>query len=291
MGEKRDEIIVEENISQSFSPPHVGSEEERLRAEIEETRLEMSRTLDEIKEQLSMDRLRKRAKARMKEASIGRTRRVIRNANTRMRSTFREHPFMGSVMGLSALWLLMKGVQSARGGNGELEEVYLPEEESLRTTEPEIGYEAEEVKGKVSEKKEELKAGLESARERVGEVGEQARHKMMGYRERAKERMGHTRERAAEQKNRLQGNFKRIFEERPLLVTAAAVALGAVVASLLPETEKERELLGEPKETITGKLKEKAQESFERAKTAVQEKKGEAKEIGEDIKKDIKETV
>jgi hypothetical protein len=290
MGEKRDEIIVEENISQSsFSPPHAGSEEERLRAEIEETRLQLSRTLDEIKAQLSMDRLRRQAKARVKEASIGRSRRAIKNANSQIRSTFRDHPFMGSLTGLGALWLVVKGIKSARSGDGEFEGVY-KEKYPLETRQPETGmhepssFRTEEVMGKASEKAEELKGGLESARERVGEAGERARHKVRSYRDRTKERMEQTREKATFQKNRLQDSFKRTFEERPLLVTAVAVAAGAIIASLFPETEKERELMGESKESLTGKLKEKAQESFERAKTVVQEKTEEAKQ-------DIKENV
>jgi hypothetical protein len=292
MGERTDEVIIQETVTQREGL----SDADRLHAEIEMTRMEIARTLDEIKFQLSPSHLRERAKATVKEASIGRARRIARNANMHLRSTIREHPLTSVIMGLSAFWLLKEGFHAARStGNGETGAGY-PYGAEMH----EGGLEG--VQSGISEKTEQLKSGLGSARERAdrmkqqmreraGEYGEKAKATAARYGERARTRASEfkdkasdyasrTREAAMEQKERMQDSFSRMKNERPLVLAAAAFAFGAIVGSLIPETRKEHELMGEPKEKVAERLKEKSQESFERAKTV-------ARDVAEETKKRI----
>jgi ElaB/YqjD/DUF883 family membrane-anchored ribosome-binding protein len=269
MGEKTDEVIVQEQQAEkTIKTEQEGfSETERLREEIEQTRLEMSRTLDEIKEQLSPERLREEAKERMKEASIGRSRRIMKRANNRLRDTVREHPFTSLLMGASAVWLLKEGIQSARSER----EIYVERREIESEEQP------------PPSRAEQAEMAFESAWERGGRLTNEMRQRMMGYREKARERAyqyaGRTRESAMMQREKMQDNFNRMVNERPLIVAGAALALGAIVGSLIPETLREHELMGEQREQITERLKGKAEESFEKAKTT-------AKETGERIKEE-----
>jgi hypothetical protein len=272
MGEKANEINIHEHSAQEKH--HEGHPDtERLRAEIERTRREMGLTLDEIKAQLAPSRLREQAKARMKEASVGRARRAARGANTQVRSTIKEHPLMSAVMGLSAFWLLKEGIQSAREEKEFREFERAPEREYLES-EPLAESLAEEpgLRGAYRERAE---GRLESARERAGQVGEEVRERAGEFGRKAKGKVSHYagrgRETTSQQKEKVKSAFSRMLEERPLVLTTAAVALGAVIASLIPESRKERELMGERKEKVTGKLKEQAQESFEKAKTVAKD--------------------
>jgi hypothetical protein len=261
MGEKTDEITIHEHSAQEKH--HEGHPDtERLREEIERTRREMGLTLDEIKAQLAPSRLREQAKARIKEASVGRARRAARGANTQIRSTIKEHPVMSAVMGLSAFWLIKEGVQSAREEKEISEFERAPEREYLESEPMAESFGAEEP-------------GRRGARERAGQVGEEVRQRTGQFGRKAKEKVsryaGRTRETTSQQKEKVRSSLSRMLEERPLVVTTVAVALGAVIASLIPESRKEHELMGEPKEKLTGKLKEQAQESFEKAKTVAKD--------------------
>jgi hypothetical protein len=261
MGEKTDEITIHEHSAQEKH--HEGHPDtERLREEIERTRREMGLTLDEIKAQLAPSRLREQARARIKEASVGRARRAARGANTQIRSTIKEHPVMSAVMGLSAFWLIKEGVQSAREEKEISEFERAPEREYLESEPMAESFGAEEP-------------GRRGARERAGQVGEEVRQRTGQFGRKAKEKVsryaGRTRETTSQQKEKVRSSLSRMLEERPLVVTTVAVALGAVIASLIPESRKEHELMGEPKEKLTGKLKEQAQESFEKAKTVAKD--------------------
>src|SRR5690349_20490570 len=55
-------------------------ETEEIRARIEETRAEMSGTIDAIQEKLSPDRLKEHAKEAVQEATVGRAEEFVRNA-------------------------------------------------------------------------------------------------------------------------------------------------------------------------------------------------------------------
>ncbi|RJP22115.1 MAG: DUF3618 domain-containing protein [Candidatus Abyssobacteria bacterium SURF_5] len=285
MGEKTGEIRIHEHSATTSVQTEGLSDTERLRAEIEQTRLEMSRTLDEIRGQLAPSRLREQAKMRVKQASVRRAKRM----NRRMRNTVREHPLTAAIFGFSTFWLLKEGIKSARGGDGEFEEEYVPgrygyggrlpyEEEGI-AGEPGMEGEIPEARGEVGER-------FEEARERAAEKAEEVRLKAGRYRERAGEKAseyaGKTREKVGLQRERIQGTFNRMLNERPLVVVAAALGLGAFLGSLIPESRKEHELMGEQKEAITGRLKEKAQESFEKAKTV-------AKDTAEFAKRESKE--
>jgi hypothetical protein len=59
----------------------------------------------------------------------------------------------------------------------------------------------------------------------------------------------------------------RLAREQPLLVAAAGLALGAVVAALLPRTETEDAYLGEASDAVKGAVGEVAGEQYERAKS------------------------
>jgi hypothetical protein len=63
-------------------------------------------------------------------------------------------------------------------------------------------------------------------------------------------------DRATETAHRVKGGFERLLESNPLMVAAAAVAVGATVGLALPETETENEWLGETRDTMVEQVQE-----------------------------------
>ncbi len=275
MGEKTSEVTRSQSFYQeraaSGEPLHL-SDVDRLHAEIERTRLEMSRTLDEIRTHMSRPFLKERLKERAREASFGRARRMVRNVNSQARAvkeTMRDNPVPTALAGIGAFWLAKKGIQAARSEEYLEREYEIPSEleheRPMMEAEELLGVTPEEEGGTLGRFEEAAGRAREEKRERAREFGERARRGFQRYR-------GKTREKALQQRERIRSNLSRMFEERPLVMTIGAVALGAIIASLIPETRREHELFGEPREQFSEKVRVKAQESFEKAKTAVEER-------------------
>lgn len=47
--------------------------------------------------------------------------------------------------------------------------------------------------------------------------------------------------------------FQRLLDQNPLALGLAAIALGALIGALIPESRRERELLGPARDQLTGK--------------------------------------
>jgi hypothetical protein len=63
---------------------------------------------------------------------------------------------------------------------------------------------------------------------------------------------------AADTAYRVRNGFERLLESNPLMVAAAAVAVGATVGLALPETETENEWFGETRDTMVEQAQEAA---------------------------------
>src|SRR6185295_12684290 len=81
------------------------------------------------------------------------------------------------------------------------------------------------------------------ASERVGELKEQAS-------ERAGELGSAARERAREAK----GGLAHAMEDNPLAMAAAAAVIGLAIGLLLPETERERQVMGPARDQLADKV-------------------------------------
>lgn len=106
----------------------------------------------------------------------------------------------------------------------------------------------------------------QNIRDRAGEIVDQAR-------ERATEVAGTARERAIEAYDSARDNVREArkgarkqVEASPLAALGGGLAIGAIIAALLPKTRKEKELFG----PLTDRVKETAKEAAEAARTAGQ---------------------
>src|SRR5215212_3410617 len=111
-----DAAIDHTEPSMSLTPgPDDQQETEEIRARIEETRAEMSGTIDAIQEKLSPDRLKEHAKEMVREATVGRAEDIVSNAGQTakgfsydMLETIKQNPLPAALAAVGLGWLFMK---------------------------------------------------------------------------------------------------------------------------------------------------------------------------------------
>ncbi len=135
---------------------------------------------------------------------------------------------------------------------------------SLKDNAARLKVNAADLSGKAGER---LSAATDSARELAGSAKERGGELVATGREKVSHGVDVTREKAhaAAEKG------KETFENNPLAVVAGGLVLGAIVAALLPTSEKEREKLGGAGTKLKDKVKTAANAAKQTASTKMEE--------------------
>jgi hypothetical protein len=83
---------------------------------------------------------------------------------------------------------------------------------------------------------------------------------------------------AQQQAQQLARQARQRYEENPLAMGGVALALGAVVGLLVPETPQEEQLLGQTASTLVDKAQTAAQETMQKVQSVAEEAKGAAQQ-------------
>jgi ElaB/YqjD/DUF883 family membrane-anchored ribosome-binding protein len=255
------------------------------RAQIEQTRSELTETIDAIKEKLNPDRLVQQAKETVREATVGRAQEAMsqamdtaretvggavdtaREAGSTVMDTIRQNPVPYAMVGIGLGWLWMESRR--RPHNGDRGQEYpnvLPFDDRLRydlprhPARPAVGpsavgetlHEAQqrvgEVAGHAQERAREIAVQV---RERAGEVVEQVK-------ERAGTVVSQVRSQVVETGSEATDWFGRMLRENPVAVGVVALGLGAALGLLVPETPQENRLMGESRDRLVDKTRQSA---------------------------------
>jgi ElaB/YqjD/DUF883 family membrane-anchored ribosome-binding protein len=233
MGERTDAVI--------------GDRTDEIRRDIERTQQEMSRTIDEIQYRLSPHTMMERTKHSMREAGV--------KASRGMMDRVRDNPLGAAMVGVG-LYLLMRD-SSPDGYDVE----FIPETRGWDET----GAQYSSV-GEYRDLEFEGDRGgdgkMAQARERIGEAKERVSETAHAAAERARQMKMQARYRMS----RARYQSRDVFQENPLIAGVAAIAAGAILGALIPETEKEHELMGDTRDRLMDRAKEKARDGVSRAK-------------------------
>jgi ElaB/YqjD/DUF883 family membrane-anchored ribosome-binding protein len=120
-------------------------------------------------------------------------------------------------------------------------------------------------------------AGATAVGDAVSETGQLASDAA----ETVTERVAHARDETGAIFQDFAESATKLAREQPLVVAAAGLAFGALVAALLPRTEAEDAYLGEASDAVKGAVGEVAGEQYERSKTAATTVLDEAKTAAE----------
>jgi hypothetical protein len=226
-----------------------------LRAEIEDTREEMSETIEAIQDRLKPGNIVAGATERVRTATTEGVRNMAESASDTARYAMERTREMAGpnriplgLIGVGAAWLLIERMRDGERHNG------YDRWERNRTS---YGYGRDEY--------------TSSDRHFYGERGRESER---GSWSEATDRVGSSARDAGEAvrrtSRRAQNRLQRLMRENPLMAGAAAAVIGAAVGMALPETERENEWLGDTKETVV----DRAQDIARNAATAVQEAAG-----------------
>jgi hypothetical protein len=237
----------------------------QLRAEIEDTREELSETIEAIQERLTPGNIVASATERVRTATTEGVKNMAETASETARSAMYRTREMAddfglrdmasrnriplAMIGAGAAWLLIDRMR-----NGQRYERYDRWERHRAS----YGYGRDDYdpSGRYygGERTRELssRSGWSETSDRITSSAKDA-----GYA-------------VPRTTRRAQNRLERLMHENPLVAGAAAAVVGAAVGMALPETERENEWLGEAKETVV----DRAQDIARNAANAVQEAAG-----------------
>lgn len=213
-----------------------------IRAEIEETRIEMGGTLNELGDRLEPGHLVEQAKENVREATIGRVEETAKGVSDMVLDTIKRNPIPAALAGagLALLW--------ANRSQGTQSRVASTSDAGVST---DIGSKAKDAASTVGSA---VGSAAEGAQQVTGEVidraGETAQH--VGWK------------------------LDSFMQANPMAVGAIAIGAGALVGSIVPETPKEREVLGDASRQVGSIVRDtvdqattKAEETLDQAEEKV----------------------
>jgi ElaB/YqjD/DUF883 family membrane-anchored ribosome-binding protein len=218
--------------------------------DIARTREEMSETVNAIQDKISPGNVKTRAKDRIREATVDR----VRTAATRISSTARDtsstvlntvknNPVPLAMIGIGVSWLLYNRTRNGEG-----------------TMLSERGAAVKEKAGEMTEKAQAKFDELSGQMRQAGsEYASKAKYSAQRFRSVAKERAMGT-----------QTRFQQMVQNNPFGVTLAAIAVGAALGFVIPESRKETEMMGSTSGSLLSKAKETAQRTIQKAQHAAE---------------------
>jgi hypothetical protein len=211
------------------------SRTEELRSEIAQTRADMSETIDAIQDKLRPGNIAAAATDRIKDATSRAATRVAGAASDTAHATMaRTRQLTGNggrgsgvaraMIGVGTAWLIIDRWRNSGSGR-----------QQWRRSSYSTAYQTAQWR-----RPEDYYASPSSYAE------DDMTNDEPGIGERTQE----MRTRAKRQGERAMDGFERLLRSNPLMVAAAAMAVGAAVGLALPETERENEWLGEAREGL-----------------------------------------
>lgn len=299
MAQERDDGIQRPPLTGDGSPDTA-----RLRADIEETRAQMSGTIDELQERLRPEELAHRAGTAIREAVNDKVRGVVSSAETAARDVAgqaretaghvaeqarhaaaqvadqaRRHPVPASLAVGTAGWLLMRrrsGASYSDGAGlwtglaaGAL--AYYAATQLLQRSDLDEGYRPYGTPHSASA----VRRGMHRVRESVSEWRGTAAETADRYAEKigetarhtgavAKDRLVEARDIMREQGDEWRELVDRWMTENPLALGAATFALGAVAGMSLPRTAMENRALGRTRDAIVNRVQDAVDDALPR---------------------------
>ncbi len=257
-------------------------EAEQIEAEIDQTRAEMTETIDAIGEKLAPGNIAQQAR----ERTVGRVEEMVSNAGYRAQEagsglldTIRQNPVPAAMAGIGIGWLILGRQRSSTGGG------YAGTGEWSGGTTYDPGYgrpggsagtgqisQAQERAGEVASRAQARATEIGSqAQMRATEIADEAQVRATEIAGRAQQTAGQLAEQARWQAERARSEFDRLIQDNPLAVGVAAAAVGVVAGLAVPATQREHEMLGETRDRVLDKAQQAAESAMDRVDSSAQQ--------------------
>jgi len=266
--------------------------EEQIIAEIEVTRTEMSGTIDEIGHRLNPQVVAEQAKEQLREATVGRVERIVQDAGETAQQTsntiidtIRQNPVPAALAAVGIGWLALRmrdqqvSQQHGNGTRSALRRRYPYDAATgsgrygVRESYGGVGADYGEASGAdggsgIGERGREIGS---QAQRTAHDVTDQAQRAAQDVTEQAQETLQDVQWRTQEHARNAQRQLDRTLDENPLALGALAVGVGAAVALAIPETEQERQLMGEQRDKLLSEVEGAASRALNEAEQSARE--------------------
>ena len=282
-----------------------------IRAEIDATREDMTQTLNAIQERLNPQRLREDAVSTVRAATVGRVEDMADDAKWKMKGvgddvfeTIKRNPAPALLTAVGLGWLFMESRnRQGRQLRSQSRDRYYYAGETYGRGGYQYGYDEygrrSEQFGQFDERGRIQQAG-QNVRERAGDVVDTAASKVQdvastagskvqsaatGVADTASQVVDTARQGAQQAAQEAQyraeqvgSRFGELMEDNPLIIGAAAVALGAVIGMAFPSTDKENQIFGEARDKVMDRAQEVASDTAQKVQHVAEEATSAAKD-------------
>ncbi len=234
-----------------------------IRAEIEETRLEMGDTLNELGGRLEPSNLVNQAKENVREATIGRVEETAKGMTDMVMETIKRNPIPAAIAGtgLALLWknraqggsnghagnrqhVAYIGPGYAQGGYGQ---EYYGDVQYTGQSQGGVGQKVGDVASTVGDT---ARGAVGTVGDTVGQVGQNVGQTAGQIGQNVGQTAGQIGQTVGQTVEQVSWRLESFMRANPLAMGAIALGTGAVVGSLVPETQKEQELLGDASQKV-----------------------------------------
>jgi len=263
----------------------VDPEGERIVVEIEQTRSDMAGTIDQIGHRLQPQTIANEARDKVREATVGKVERfmgdagqTVQKTSNGMIDTFRQNPVPTALAAIGIGWLAlrMRDQGSSSNGNGyRYSSGYRSDGLGYgrRYTTPYGDYGRSNYSGEYSGSNFSGNGedAMDRARQGAQDVADQAAQRAQQFGSEAQRAAQDAFDGTQQKIQSAQWQVDRTWNENPLALGALAVGVGAAVALAIPETQKEREVLGEQRDKLVEKVSTVASDAMDQAQAKAQE--------------------
>jgi ElaB/YqjD/DUF883 family membrane-anchored ribosome-binding protein len=236
-----------------------------IRADIEETRYEMGGTLNELGERLDPGNLVNQAKENVREATIGRVEETAKGMSDMVMDTIKRNPIPAAMAGagLAMLWM-NKSEGTGNGSRMQHGSRYSPYYGSTSSIGQRSGA------GWTDGGQQQTGIG-DKAGQAVGAVGDNVGQAVGHVGQTASEVTGEVIGRGQEVAEEVGWRLERFMRASPLAVGAIAAGAGALIGALIPETQQEREMLGDASRQVGETVRDAVDEVGQQAEQKLDE--------------------
>lgn len=275
----------------------VGGDVDSSRAHIEDTRNEMSGTIDAIQQKLSPANLAQEAKTAVHDATIGTAQDMVSGATDAVSNagssvagfggtfveTVKSNPIPAALAGLGLGWLVYDTVKkSSKGSNSDRQWIagyqtpanpYPTDAYTAHGGYPSTGGYANQrtYPDQTQSSQSPMSGAVDAAQGAAGQ---------------ALDTVQDTAGQVASQAQQATSSTMQFMQSNPLAAGAAALAVGLAVGLSIPETSKEDELLGPKRDQLMDQAQNVVQEKAQQVQTVAQQAVGAAKDTAEKSAKD-----
>lgn len=244
-------------------------ETEIIAADIRITQERLGDTVEEIGERFNPTRLKEELKSDIRDATIGKvenmaqqTADMMSDAQRSLKQSIRENPIPVVLVGLGLGWMILNASTRKKRMGADSQYDDYQRRGARSTYDDQQGYAWSTMYDQQQGSGYDDESGtLDRARNKAGEVVDSVKQKTSHLADETQRKASEMGDRVAEQTRVQTRRVERAFEDNPLVIGAAALALGLAAGLAIPSTEKEDELVGETRDELVDKVRDVAEDT------------------------------